>query len=455
MDTAITPHLDLTGFRSMGSAKSRLVSVQPENTQSIEGNSGTQDLFFALPTGSMSMLNGQNSSVCFDLETDTAASFCNGSGSSIVRGLELIVGNQSVELLDRYNVFAALVEDHQNKSRAQNMGSILSGHKEFSWTTNVPTTAEDSGATLGTAAVLDDAKKKGKDLTTKIRVSIPLYSAIIGTMCSQYCPAVDGMRLRLTLAPNDEALQYTTGTPKYTMSKISLNMDYLDINPAVYSALVQESGGVFKVHGSGVSNFNSTAAPAGNHTILVPARFSSIKNYFAVFRRNDANGANGTSKASKNTTGGRYFPNLQSYVWRIEGRQYPSIPISCGDGSVNYAGEAFQEVIKCFHASHSPDFDVVYNNTDYLYGDGLTATGTPAAFPDDTGNGTFVLGLDFEESGYGSIRGLVSGMDTINSNSFLELKCDTNNISMDCDVFAVHDLIMEVNMLDGSINVSK
>ena len=449
MNTAITPHLDLTGFRSMGSAKSRLVSVQPENTQSVTGNSGTQDIYFALPAGSMSMINGQNSSLCFDLQTSATATLCNGSASSLIRGLELIVGNQSVELLDRYNVFAALVEDHQNKSRAQNIGSILSGHKEFSWTTNVPTTDDDTGATLGTAAVLDDAKKTGKDISTKIRVSIPLYSAIIGTMCSQYCPSVDGIRCRITLAPNDEALQYGSGSPAYTMSKISLNMDYLDINPAVYSALVQESGGVFKVHGSGVSNFNSTAAPAGNHTILVPARFSSIKNYFAVFRRNDANGANGTSKASKNTTGGRYFPNLQSYVWRIEGRQYPSIPISLGDGSVNYAGEGFQELVKAFHATHSPDFDVVYNSDDYLYGDGV------ADSVDDAGTGAYALALDFEESGYGSVRGLVSGYDSINSNSYLELKCDTNNISMDVDVFAVHDLIMEVNMLDGSVNVSK
>ena len=445
MDTAITPHLDLTGFRSMGSAKSRLVSVQPENTQSVTGNTGTQDIYFALPAGSsMSMINGQNSSLCFDLQTSATATLCNGSASSIVRGLELIVGNQSVELLDRYNVFAALVEDHQNKSRAQNMGSILSGHAQFA--PNVPTSDDDTGATLGTPLV--DAKKTGKDISTKIRVSIPLYSAIIGTMCSQYCPAVDGIRLRLTLAPNDECLQYSTGTPSYTMSKISLNMDYLDINPAVYSALVQESGGVFKVHGSGVSNFNSTAAPAGNHTILVPARFSSIKNYFAVFRRNDAAGANGTGKADKNTTGGRYFPNIQSYVWRIEGRQYPSIPISLGDGSVSYAGEGFQELVKAFHATHSPDFDVVYNNDDYLYGDGVTSG-------DDAGTGAYALALDFEESGYGQIRGLVSGMDTINSNSYLEIKCDTNNLSMDVDVFAVHDLIMEVNMLDGSVNVSK
>ena len=444
MDTAITPHLDLTGFRSMGSAKSRLVSVQPENTQSITGNSGTQDLYFALPSGSMSMINGQNSSLCFDLVTSAAATLCNGSASSVVRGMELIVGNQSVELLDRYNVFAALIEDHQNKSRAQNVGSILSGHAQFA--ANVPTTAEDTGATLGTALV--DAKKTGKNISTKIRVSIPLYSAIIGTMCSQYCPAVDGIRLRLTLAPNDEALQYSSGSPVYTMSKISLNMDYLDINPAVYSALVQESGGVFKIHGSGVSNFNSTASAAGNHTILVPARFSSIKNYYAVFRRNDADGANGTGKASKNTTGGRYFPNLQQYVWRIEGRQYPSIPIALGDGTTSYAGEGFQELVKCFHATHSPDFDVVYNNDDYLYGDGVTSGA-------DAGTGAYALGLDFEESGYGQIRGLVSGIDTINSNSYLELKCDTNNISMDCDVFAVYDLIMEVNMMDGSINVSK
>ncbi len=446
METAITPHLDVTGFRSMGSAKSRLVSIQPENTQSITGNSGTQDIFFALSSGSMSMLNGQNSSLCFDLKTDLAATVCNGSASSLIRGLELIIGNQSVELLDRYNVFSALVEDHQNKGRAQNMGSILSGHDEFEITAGVDGTS---------ATVVSDPKKTGKDLTTKIRVSIPLYSAVIGTMCSQYCPAVGGMRLRLTLAPNDEALQYSTGAPKYTMDKISLNMDYLDVNPAVYSALVQESGGVFKIHGSGVSNFNSTAAPAGSHTILVPARFSSIKNYFAVFRRNDVNGANGTGKASKNTVGGRYFPNLQSYVWRIDGRQYPSIPISLGDGNTNYSGEAFQEVVKCFHASHTPDFDIVYNNTDYLYGDGLSASGSPAVFPADTGNGAFVLGLDFEESGFGAVRGQISGYDTINSNSYLELKCDDNNISMDVDVFAVHDLILEVNLLDGSVNVSK
>jgi hypothetical protein len=448
MDTAITPHLDLTGFRSMGSAKSRLVSVQPENTQSITGNSGTQDLYFALPAGSMSMINGQNSSLCFDLVASSAATLCNGSASSLIRGLELIVGNQSVELLDRYNVFAALVEDHQNKSRAQNVGSILSGHAQFA--PNVPTGNQDTGATAGTALV--DAKKTGKDISTKIRVSIPLYSAVIGTMCSQYCPAVDGIRLRLTLAPNDEALQYS-GTPAYTMSKISLNMDYLDVNPAVYSALVQESGGVFKIHGSGVSNFNSTASAAGNHTILVPARFSSIKNYFAVFRRNDAPGANGTAKANKNTTGGRYFPNLQQYVWRIEGRQYPSVPIALSDGTTSYSGEGFQELVKAFHATHSPDFDIVYNNDDYLYGDGLTAT--EGVFPDDPGTGAYALALDFEETGYGQIRGLVSGMDTINSNTFLELKCDTNNISMDCDVYAVYDLILEINMMDGSVNVSK
>ena len=440
METAITPHLDVTGFRSMGSAKSRLVSIQPENTQSITGNSGTQDIFFALNSGSMSMINGQNSSLCFDLKTSAAATLCNGSASSVIRGLELIIGNQSVELLDRYNVFAALIEDHQNKGRAQNMGSILSGHAEFGVTAGVDATS---------ATLVSDPKKAGKDLTTKIRVSIPLYSSIIGTMCSQYCPAVSGMRLRLTLAPNDEALQYSTGTPAYTMDKISLNMDYLDVNPAVYSALVQESGGVFKIHGSGVSNFNSTAPAAGNHTILVPARFSSIKNYFAVFRRNDANGANGTGKADKNTTGGRYFPNLQSYVWRIEGRQYPSVGINCGDGTTSYSGECFQEVVKCFHASHTPDFDIVYNNTDYLYGDGV-ATGT-----DDAGSGAFVLGLDFEESGFGAVRGQISGMDTVNSNSYLELKCDTNNLSMDVDVFAIYDLILEVSLLDGSVNVSK
>jgi len=50
---------------------------------------------------------------------------------------------------------------------------------------------------------------------------------------------------------------------------------------------------------------------------------------------------------------------------------------------------------------------------------------------------------------------LISGQNTIDSNTFLELKMDANNISMDCDTFAVHDLVVELDMLSGSITVSK
>jgi len=435
---SITPKLDVSQFRAMGSAKSRLVSVQAENAQTVVGNSGQQDLYFAIPSSSMSMLNSQLTALTFDLVCSSACSFSNGGANSIIQGVEVIIGNQSVELLDRCNVFSALMEDHQSKSRAQNIGSILSGHGEF---------VKDTVGGSATASI--DPVKSGKDLTTKIRVSIPLYSSTLGLLASNYLPLVDGIRLRLTLASNDIALQYASGTPAYTMTRIALNMDYLDINPAVYSQLLAESGGVFKFHSTGVANFNNTLQPAGNHTILIPARYSSIKNYFVVFRRNDTNGNNGSGRANKNTTGGRYYPNLQNYVFRIEGRNYPAIPITVSDGTTSYGGESFQEGVKCFHASHSPDFDVVYNNSQYLRGDGVTA-GTQ-----DSEDGAFFLGLDFEESGAGAIRGLVSGINTIDSNTFLELKLDANNISMDSDTFSVFDLVIEFDVMSGSIVVSK
>jgi len=428
-DTAISPHLDISAFKAMGSAKSRRVTVNPENLSKHTGTSSTRDCYFALPSSAMGMINGQNSTLQFTMEaTGTAAAsqaLSNGSASSLIDSIELIIGNQSVELLQSYGAFAAVIEDHQPAGRGASAFSILNG---------------GAGAIKAGAAVT-----VGK----KVSCAIPLYSAVIGTMCSQYCPAVDGIRLRVTFASNAKALVSADGSAAYELTDIALQMDYLDINPSVYSEMMAEAGGVFKVHGSGVANFATTVnIKHPNASLLIPARFSSVKNYFTTFRDSAS-----TIALGLNSTGARVAPKIKGYTYRIDGRNYPSVPVRCHDGGAgddgNYlAGEPFSELVKCFHATHSPDFDTVYDL------DAYTKAFGEATNPEQ---GSFLIGLDFEESGYGQLRGLVSGMDTINSNTFLELSLEGEDDDSSCvvDTFCVYDLILELNMLDGSVSVSK
>ena len=65
-EVALTPLLDVSAFKSMGSAVSRRVLVQPETTPSFSLGTATQDIYFALPSGKYSMINGQNSYLVFD-----------------------------------------------------------------------------------------------------------------------------------------------------------------------------------------------------------------------------------------------------------------------------------------------------------------------------------------------------------------------------------------------------
>ena len=418
-ETAITQAMDLTEYRNMGGGKSRRVSINPENTQTVSlSGAETKEVYFAYPSSSHSMINGQNSYLtftvkCAGVDADDFA-FANGSPSSLIESLQLDIGSTTVELINDYNVFAGIVEDFQPLSRSQNLGSILHG----------------TGATAKIGRTIEG------DDTVGIRVSIPLYSGVLGTMAQNHCPAVDGMRLRLTFAQPDYALKEDasvagTTSCRYQLSDISIEADYIDVLPQVYQQIVMESGGILKCHGTGVGGFQTTMTASTQNTLLIPARYSSLKNYFTVFRLSTA------FAHDQNTIGARVQPNLKQYVYRIEGKSYPSTAVSCLGGG----GEAMAEVVKSFHALHSTQLDCVFDADDYKI-ETLSTTGA------------FVLGLDFEHEGGSS--SIISGMDTLNSNTFLELQGDGGSVlAGTVNTFALHDLIVEFNMMDGTVNVSK
>ena len=449
-EMAITSMLDLTSFKAMGAAKSRRVTVNPETNSTFVSSASTTDCYFSLPSGKFSFINGQNSYIVMDVRAKYTAStidaaiigFSNASASSLIRSMEVQLQSQSVELMDKYNVFAALVEDFQPIGRSGTVMNILAGGAQAA-DGSVANKVKNS-ITLGTVSAFSPTGSVTAAAVTGpyYRIAIPLYSSVLGTLQQQVMPAADGIRLRLTFESSDVPILWAGGgslsANTYEINRLALEMDYLDVAPEVHSQLVAEAGGVLRQHGSAVANFGTTIPASGTQqSILIPARFSSLKNFFTVFRV-----SSNTTAAAKNSTGDRIQPNLIDYVYRIDGRNYPSVNVICGVGAVPLAGEVFMELCKCFHALHSAQFDCVFDGANYSDVTGTNSTGS------------FAIGIDMEQDQAGKV--VISGMDTNSSNTYLDLNQNAAlSAACNCDTFAVYDLIIEYDASSGALSFSK
>jgi hypothetical protein len=253
-------------------------------------------------------------------------------------------------------------------------------------------------------------------------------------------PMVDGIRLKITLASSIAALvdSATGGTASYKLSNIALQLEVMDFDSATMSALVAQGGGVLKQHGTAINNYQATLQTSTANSILIPARFSSVKALLCAFRLS----ANLTSDVA-NTPGARVLPQIKEYFFQVDGANVPSVPVQVGTANATlFAGEALSEVIKVFGASNSVQF---------------TAGFTKVFFQDRTGTdqtGSFMLGLNFEsQDSAGSA--LISGRDLNSSNVYLNLTHYTNSVAAVVDTFALYDIVISYNMLDGSVSMSK
>jgi len=463
---AILPMMDLTQFRSMGSARTRRVTVLPENTSTVTGSTSTTDVQFALPSGRYSMINGQNSYLSFDYAITgggTAAGDnllpvplgpTSGTAHSFIRAVETIIQSQSVEYLDQYNVWAGIQQDFQSRNRNRGIGSILEGHWFDSPSDTLVENVEVGSAYVQLTAnaevgrVINNLKATKVPFahtnTTVYRATLPLYSSVLGVLAQQYVPAMDGIRLRIVFDTLARSIFGTTATA-YTLTNIRLQMDYVDVEPAIHDQLVREAGGVLKTHSIGISNYQSTQTKTSLvSSILIPARFSAVKSILMCWRF--ATNASG-STTTVNKLSSRFFPTLDYFSWNVGGRQFPPTQIQCGiSGASNYTGaEAFMEVAKVFGELHSPGFEVNFTRAQYLgYSDVIT--------------NAFIAGIDFEE--YTGGDKVVSGLDTNSSNIYFqgvhkEAWSTTTDQDAVVDAFVVYDVIIECSMADGVVSVSK
>lgn len=425
----ISREIDLTAYKGVQPGRSRRITVQPDNLSTYTSSSSTADIFFSIPASRNSFVQTTCTQLVFNVLANTSfsaggvASLSNGSGSSIVQAMEVVVQNQQVENLLNYATYAAIIEDCQSQNRSVNLGSILNG----------TTSTLKAGKTISAATGVDGVP---------VRCIQPLYSGLLGVGAEQFCPCVDGIRVKLTLATTENALTITSGTvtaSAYKLSNISLQLEIMDFDSATMSALIAQGGGSLKQHMTCVNNYQATLQASTQNSLLIPARFSSVKGLLCAFRLS----ANLSSPSTENVPGDRILPQIASYFFQVDGANVPSVPVLLADSATSvYAGEALSEVMKVFGASNSNQFQTVFAEANY---EDLAGT---------SGTGSFILGLNFEsQDSAGSA--LISGRDLNSSNIYLNMTHYANASASVCDTFALYDQVITYDMMSGSISQSK
>ena len=427
----ISREIDLTEFKGVQPGRSRRISVQPDNLSTYTSSSSTSDIFFSIPSSRNSFIQTTATQLVFNatssvtFATDPVVRLANGSGSSIIQAMEVVIQNQQVENLLNYNVYAAIVEDLQPKERAATTGQILNGSSSFK-----------TGLQINGATTVDGVP---------IRCALTLYSAVLGAGAEQFMPMVDGIRVKLTLAPTltaltlDNETSLTASTLVYKLSNIALQLEVMDFDSGTMSALVAQGGGILKQHGTAVNNYQATLAQSTANNILIPARFSSVKALLCAARLS----ANISSPAQCNTPGSRVLPQIKEYFFQVDGANVPSVPVLVGASATSlFAGEALSEVMKVFGASNSVQFEAGFTRSEFQ-----DVTGTDF-------QASFLIGLNFEsQDSAGSA--LISGRDLNSSNVYLNLTHYANSVAAVLDTFALYDIVVSYNMLDGSVMMSK
>jgi hypothetical protein len=436
LQNAISAPMDVSDYKAVSTMRVSRLTVQPENLQSVSLSAGqTNQVHFAIPSQKNSFLNPHNTYLNFTYiltgtqENGKVAAICNGTGSSFIRNLSTQCGSVELENISSYNALACIVDDFQPSSRKTRLGSIL---EDSAIDTN-----SVRGTKLGNAislAVLPTTEKR--------RICIPLLSSSIGQLADKYFPVSNdlGTRLRITLEDPMIAL-YNNLTTKtdlgYKLENITLELEYLETDPSTYKSLERESNNIMKVHGTGIANYQTTISSGSTHNnILIPARFSSLKNYFTMFRLSDDVAS--STAGGKNSTGCRVRDNVSSYQYKISGKSYPNLKVNVDSFT---GAESMMETLKCFHALHNTAQDVVFNRTQYTQNDSTSE------------EGAFVFGIDFEENGMSSQ--MMSGIDTNGSNSFLSLEHSAACSDLTVDTFAFYDQIIEINTVTGEVMVSR
>ena len=265
--------------------------------------------------------------------------------------------------------------------------------------------------------------------------SIPLaLSGVLGPGCSKYLPiskATD-LRLELTVENAIQAVVHATGTPSFTVNNMQLILTYIDIDGSVASQLEQAVGGRYIISSESWRNYTSILpASRSGDSVLIPARYSSLRTLVSTFRDYVNN-----SDQTKYWLSARSNPfysasGVQSQV------QYSIGAVLVPQTPVKFVSEMWMNGQQAFHQLGS-----ISNGSRCYY-----ANWNQSAYYDTNtyGMGTFAFAQNFD-SFLNKTDSLTVGFNTINSPTFLNLTYPASVATQQrLDTWAHFDMILDIS----------
>ena len=250
------------------------------------------------------------------------------SCASLFSRLELYHGSNLLEQIHEYGMLHTLWMDVTGSHEAhKNTLNLMEGTH--------PTT-ERTGASVAGAN------------GTRV-FAMPLMSGIVGTLQPKMLPTGDmvagDLRLELTLANNNDGVS-AVAARTWQVKDVELMLEYTELSSDAARMISSQNSGGYMISFDSFANLSSTVEQGANNcNILIPARYSSLKTLFTIFRLQTNIGAITPKTVSARSNP---FGNTGQWYYSIGGKNVPATPVKS-------ATEAAAELYKAVHAFGTVD----------------------------------------------------------------------------------------------------
>jgi hypothetical protein len=290
---------------------------------------------------------------------------------------------------------------------------------------------------------------------------MPILSGTIGMGSDKYLPLgmlSSDVRCEFTLEANNTAVTAAALTANWSVISFEIICSIVELSDEGYAQVLSISppSSPIYLHGISWRNYVSNIAAASSaNSILIPARFASLKNIFFHFRP-----TGNVTALTLLSLSARSNPQISAWNLRISGGLIPAKQcILESAGTTGGYAEGAIMIQESFHSLGSPDLAPGVNLTFYNVRDTAAIAGTPvivmpnaattqaAAAPAVVSTGAtsaFALGIELETFSNKSDV-IISGINTLADNVYFEytsLGGGAGNVPTIMNAFAVYDQIL-------------
>jgi hypothetical protein len=295
---------------------------------------------------------------------------------------------------------------------------------------------------------------------------MPIPSGVFGMFADKalipICRLNDDIRWEITLESQIAGMvNLKTTTNNWKVISFELELVFVELSDegeSIVQSVAPINDPLF-LHGTSFRHFQANYATStsaqGQSSILVPARFSSIKQLAVLPRPNTS-----TTTANLPSISNRINPNWDSINWRIGSAIVPNKLVYLNNSNNTGAlAEAFMELLRSWHAINAPDgcsslTSSIYNVSDTAYQSGVTKGQTTAITSGSIAAADWLPGFAYaqELEIYAQKSGvLCQGLNSLGQQIFFECSQSIANAtdSYTLNFYAWYDHIMIIDPTTG------